>query len=220
MFRSANQTSQFKLQIRGQRYKRALNLFEKRLREVVDRFSQFVSAIKDLYRCPELMKIMMFCLANSSDACRERLVSLLSHPSVIPLSVQYIPGLQTWTCDQFNGLSGLTDCGTKRFVTTYIGLAPMETNTYVYVGSATATTTRNGRPGKARGMVLQRGKAEILRRLEGGYGMPKINACLLKITVSRLLTACKSSCERGKAFRGIIIMKTKVYDKSVLMKQT
>ncbi|KAM0312225.1 hypothetical protein ACHAPQ_012261 [Fusarium lateritium] len=133
----------------------AVLTFQNRIREVVDRLVLFILSLGYPHGCPTSLRVFaIFCMANATKEHRSRLVRLLSHPSVIPIGLQYILGLNEWTADQFDGMVQLTVDKTKQFLTAYGGVAHCPgMKDFLYAGSATSTHFANSLVGESKRMV-------------------------------------------------------------------
>ncbi|KAF5006985.1 hypothetical protein FDECE_6667 [Fusarium decemcellulare] len=171
---------------------RGVSVFRKRIGTIVDRLVQFFLCVGQRDNCPHLMRgWFLFCLANASKDARYRLVRLLSHPSVIDPSTQYILGLSEWSVDLLDAMTHIdldkftnrkkrndrkTNSIRQQFVTAYAGVAHCPSGDNVlYSGSATSLTTNKPLMGEERRMseharMLAGGLEEVLSRRRDGTG--------------------------------------------------
>ncbi|KAM5342939.1 hypothetical protein ACJ41O_013905 [Fusarium nematophilum] len=156
-----------------------------RYRILIKRQAQLMLAFRSQHKCPSPMKgWFLFFVANAATKSRERLLRLLTHPSVQPLFLQFVLGQVSWTVDMFDKVPrvDLNDTGAPGdVVTAYIAVAHCSSREhYVYCGSASAVNPGFAMMGEARRMkehrqILDLGTDEIVRRrrnMVGGKGGP------------------------------------------------
>jgi hypothetical protein len=153
----------------------AVITFRSRIEEVVNRLVMLILCLHYPDGVPDSLKAFaMFCIANADEDHRSRLVRLLTHPSVVPIWLQYILGLKKWTADQFDEMVQLTADVTKRFLTAYGGVAHCsDMRDFLYIGSATSTILVDLLLGESKRMrdhhsMMQKGQEKIAELRKNG----------------------------------------------------
>lgn len=153
----------------------AVITFRSRIEEVVNRLVMLILCLHYPDGVPDSLKAFaMFCIANADEDHRSRLVRLLTHPSVVPIGLQYILGLKKWTADQFDEMVQLTADVTKQFLTAYGGVAHCsDMRDFLYIGSATSTILVDLLLGESKRMrdhhsIMQKGQEKIAELRKNG----------------------------------------------------
>ncbi|KAF4944460.1 hypothetical protein FSARC_14671 [Fusarium sarcochroum] len=164
---------------------RCVKKHHERYRNLIDNLVRFMLAIGKQTRLPRAMRgWFVFLMANATEPYRERLVRMLTHPSVQPLSVQYVLGQDNWHPEMFDQIPhiDLKNPGAPGdVVSSYIAIGHLSAQTHhVYCGSATnirPTSEYIGEEDRMRGhrRILKLGADEIRqRRREVGAGGTQI----------------------------------------------
>ncbi|RSL77418.1 hypothetical protein CEP51_009095 [Fusarium floridanum] len=155
--------------------KRFVETYRQHVRTLIKSLAQFMLAAVSHDELPPCMRgWFVYIMANATEECRERLLNLLTHPSIQLLAIQYLLGQPVWWPSMFDSIKHRIDLAKSKesddAVTAYIAVGHLsEAIHYLYNGSGTSLSPTTPLIGEAARMaghnkVLALSLEEMVRR--------------------------------------------------------
>ncbi|KAJ4327966.1 hypothetical protein N0V84_001641 [Fusarium piperis] len=139
--------------------KRCVETYRQHVRTLIKSLAQFMLAAASYERLPRCMRgWFLYIVANATKESRERLLNLLTHPSIQLLAMQYLLGQPVWWPSMFDSIKHRIDVKNAKergdAVTAYIAIGHLsEAIHYLYNGSGTSLDPNSSLIGEAARMA-------------------------------------------------------------------